>query len=71
MPVTAGLRGKIGGNISAAVRLEGKAHALQAEGKIEEAEALRKRASDHWKIAEELKREYARLRWAKKTKRSP
>ena len=68
--MTAGLRGKIGGNISAAVRLEGKAHALEVEGRIEEAAELRRRAAKHWKIAEELKREYARTRWAKRSKRS-
>lgn len=52
------LRGKIGGHISTAVRLEGKAYVLAKEGKIEEAAQLRKEATNHRRIASELRTQY-------------
>jgi hypothetical protein len=51
-------RGKIGGHLSSATRLEGKAWALEKEGKLEEAKKLREEAANHRRIARKLRTEY-------------
>ena len=52
------LRGRIGGHLSVATRLEGKAFVLERAGDRERAQELRAEAAEHRKKADKLRAQY-------------